>query len=388
MDGAQRTELQTPKQAEPAKQRPARLLKRKSSDEYLEEAGSPDNIFKKTKHLDLPAALHLPATLVAVGVCGPSETTVSPPPFKNSLLSASACLGIQQSALAFKAFDGPAGSRLNPAAAPSSPDRFCRSVSRTVSLDLCSFQSKNLFPSFLLNDPKETKFSAFCDISTSTFSPVSNKKSSSWLDSVTSSSSSFSQKNSNSAFSFVTADDDDKDHKIDVAADQDVTESVDLSHEFIPVLTLTQKEVLITGEEDEECKFSGLAKLFYLANNNWRERGIGQIKLNKSCSSNLFRLVMRTNVVPRLILNVRVTQLPVTLIGDRYVRFCGVEPRLKDDSKDMLKDPMIATDLSIDHNSKGLGSEQSTADQCSAEQSTANQGSAEQSTADQCSADQ
>ena len=46
-----------------------------------------------------------------------------------------------------------------------------------------------------------------------------------------------------------------------------------------PVVPLPDKVDVVTGEEEEEVLYSHRAKLFRLASGEWKERGIGDIKL-------------------------------------------------------------------------------------------------------------
>ncbi|KAJ1561852.1 hypothetical protein HK096_003093, partial [Nowakowskiella sp. JEL0078] len=256
-------------------------------------------------------------------------------------------LGIKHSGLGF---DTTTDTTLDNSASPFSalsihsrsgtPIRIAKSASGTTTLE--GITAKNLFASFQAKDTKENSssefggfsaFSAFTAIPSvftsgtvpqSTPPTTSKPVGSSWLDSLPTGPSLFSSfKPSNGKSSAFG--------KSNEGKDEDVADESELTTEFIPVVNLVEKEVLITGEENEVCEYSERARLFHLANNDWRERGTGLIKLNKSISSEsstapISRLVMRTDGAPRLILNVRITKLPVTLIGDRFVRFCGIEP--------------------------------------------------------------
>ncbi|OLY80517.1 Nuclear pore complex protein NUP50A, partial [Smittium mucronatum] len=59
-----------------------------------------------------------------------------------------------------------------------------------------------------------------------------------------------------------------------------------------------------TFEENESTLFSGKAKLYELVSGqNWAERGVGVIKVNLNNDTGKSRLIMRTDVTFRLILN-------------------------------------------------------------------------------------
>lgn len=97
-------------------------------------------------------------------------------------------------------------------------------------------------------------------------------------------------------------------------------------------LTLVEKQ---TGEENEQSQFSSLCKLFELEfdkiSEGWKERGLGTIHLNQSTEKKL-RLVMRSNGLLRVILNVPIFQetevfkgLESSLSPDKYLRFNSIK---------------------------------------------------------------
>lgn len=50
---------------------------------------------------------------------------------------------------------------------------------------------------------------------------------------------------------------------------------------FTPAIPLPDKVEVKTGEEDEEVLYSHRAKLFRFTDKEWRERGVGDIKILK-----------------------------------------------------------------------------------------------------------
>ena len=66
---------------------------------------------------------------------------------------------------------------------------------------------------------------------------------------------------------------------------------------FEPVIPLPDKVDVVTGEEEEEVLYSHRAKLFRLVDGEWKERGIGDVKILKHKSSNKIRLLMRREQV-------------------------------------------------------------------------------------------
>ena len=66
---------------------------------------------------------------------------------------------------------------------------------------------------------------------------------------------------------------------------------------FEPVIPLPDKVDVVTGEEEEEVLYSHRAKLFRLVDGEWKERGIGDVKILKHKTSNKIRLLMRREQV-------------------------------------------------------------------------------------------
>jgi len=62
-----------------------------------------------------------------------------------------------------------------------------------------------------------------------------------------------------------------------------------------------------TGEEDEDVVYSQRAKLYRFVDNEWKERGIGDVKILQHRSTGIVRVIMRRERVLKLCLNHRVT---------------------------------------------------------------------------------
>lgn len=79
--------------------------------------------------------------------------------------------------------------------------------------------------------------------------------------------------------------------------DEQVEESEDVY--FTPVIPLPDKVEVKTGEEDEDILYSHRAKLFKFdkASKEWKERGLGDIKLLRHKKTNKLRLIMRRDQV-------------------------------------------------------------------------------------------
>ncbi|XP_012274477.1 E3 SUMO-protein ligase RanBP2 [Orussus abietinus] len=89
--------------------------------------------------------------------------------------------------------------------------------------------------------------------------------------------------------------------------EEEVVESEDVY--FPPVIPLPDKVDVKTGEEDEEVLYTHRAKLFRYdsGNKEWKERGMGDIKLLKHTKTGKLRLVMRREQVLKICLNHVVT---------------------------------------------------------------------------------
>lgn len=89
------------------------------------------------------------------------------------------------------------------------------------------------------------------------------------------------------------------------------SENVDVEEEqqcdFKPVIPLPPKIDVVTGEEGEKVLFSGRAKLYRFTDNEWKERGIGDIKLLHDENKNKYRLLMRRDQILKVCLNSPIT---------------------------------------------------------------------------------
>ncbi|XP_069676446.1 E3 SUMO-protein ligase RanBP2 isoform X2 [Periplaneta americana] len=72
---------------------------------------------------------------------------------------------------------------------------------------------------------------------------------------------------------------------------------------FQPVIPLPDKVPLHTGEEEEDVLYCHRAKLFRFTSGEWKERGVGDIKVLKHRNTHKVRLLMRRDQVLKLCLN-------------------------------------------------------------------------------------
>ncbi len=82
-----------------------------------------------------------------------------------------------------------------------------------------------------------------------------------------------------------------------------------------------------TGEEGEETKFSSRVKLFELdaEDREWKEKGLGVLKVNESMSTGEGRIIMRSEGVLRVLVNIRLFPgMKYELVQERSIRFSGI----------------------------------------------------------------
>jgi hypothetical protein len=102
--------------------------------------------------------------------------------------------------------------------------------------------------------------------------------------------------------------------------------------------------ILKTVEEDEDTIYQTKAKLLILdtATNNWKERGVGTIRINMKEEENSpklqARLIMRADSVFRVILNLLLFEgMKVFIMQDKFVRFAGFETETKENGTSETK---------------------------------------------------
>lgn len=79
----------------------------------------------------------------------------------------------------------------------------------------------------------------------------------------------------------------------DVSDDENVEEEENQTY-FTPVIPLPNKIDVKTGEEDEQVLYSHRAKLFRYRDSEWRERGLGDVKILQHQSTGRLRYVFAT----------------------------------------------------------------------------------------------
>ncbi|XP_026466134.1 E3 SUMO-protein ligase RanBP2-like [Ctenocephalides felis] len=90
----------------------------------------------------------------------------------------------------------------------------------------------------------------------------------------------------------------------DSAGEEDyVSDNEDDNIHFEPVIPLPEKVDVITGEENEEVLYCHRAKLFRFVDHEWKERGIGDIKILKNNVTKKIRVLMRRSQILKICLN-------------------------------------------------------------------------------------
>ena len=97
--------------------------------------------------------------------------------------------------------------------------------------------------------------------------------------------------------------------KTDEDGDGDTPEGDHDGPHFEPVIPLPEKIDVKTGEEDEEVMFSHRAKLYRFAaeEKQWKDRGVGDIKLLRKNLTGKMRVLMRREQVLKLCANHQIT---------------------------------------------------------------------------------
>uniref|UniRef100_A0A8C5DVE8 E3 SUMO-protein ligase RanBP2-like n=1 Tax=Gouania willdenowi TaxID=441366 RepID=A0A8C5DVE8_GOUWI len=120
------------------------------------------------------------------------------------------------------------------------------------------------------------------------------------VSSSTSSGFSFSFPNTSSGFKFGIQE---------PAKESKPTENLMTSGSFEPIIQMPEKVDLVTGEEDEQVLYSQRVKLFRFDadTSQWKERGVGILKLLKNISNGRLRVLMRREQVFKVCANHLIT---------------------------------------------------------------------------------
>ncbi|CAH2099768.1 unnamed protein product [Euphydryas editha] len=95
-----------------------------------------------------------------------------------------------------------------------------------------------------------------------------------------------------------------KDKKGDDSDDNEYASEDEGHHiHFSPVIPMPDKIEVVTGEENEDELYGHRAKLYIFAKGEWKERGIGIVKILKHKETGKLRVVMRREQVHKICLN-------------------------------------------------------------------------------------
>ncbi|XP_063723772.1 ranBP2-like and GRIP domain-containing protein 3 isoform X4 [Symsagittifera roscoffensis] len=72
---------------------------------------------------------------------------------------------------------------------------------------------------------------------------------------------------------------------------------------FKPIVQLSKVETTGSDENDNETVFSARAKLFRFQNGEWKERGVGELKVQRYIPKNVGRVIMRRDAILKLCAN-------------------------------------------------------------------------------------
>eukprot|EP00928_Gymnodinium_smaydae_P057478 TRINITY_DN40717_c0_g1_i1.p1 TRINITY_DN40717_c0_g1~~TRINITY_DN40717_c0_g1_i1.p1 ORF type:complete len:303 (-),score=97.64 TRINITY_DN40717_c0_g1_i1:175-1083(-) len=80
-------------------------------------------------------------------------------------------------------------------------------------------------------------------------------------------------------------------------------EEVTAIHGWTPTITLEVKDIIETGEEEEETVYDQRSKLYRYRENQWKERGLGQAKLLKNRKTQRIRFLLRQERTGKVVAN-------------------------------------------------------------------------------------
>lgn len=89
----------------------------------------------------------------------------------------------------------------------------------------------------------------------------------------------------------------------EVDSEDDTEVSYDPCPNFRPIIPLPNEISVTTGEENEDVLFENRGKLFRFVEKEWKERGVGVVKILRNRTTNKVRLLMRRDQVHKICAN-------------------------------------------------------------------------------------
>ncbi|KAH8311834.1 hypothetical protein KR044_008221 [Drosophila immigrans] len=105
----------------------------------------------------------------------------------------------------------------------------------------------------------------------------------------------------------VTSSHNESDHNQSAGQDASAELDYDPRPDFQGIIPLPDEVEVRTGEEDEVVNFNHRAKLFRHSDHEWKERGIGEIKILKNKESGSTRILMRREQTHKICANHKIT---------------------------------------------------------------------------------
>lgn len=118
--------------------------------------------------------------------------------------------------------------------------------------------------------------------------------------------------------------------------DDHVAEDTNYDPHYDPIIALPDEITVTTGEEEEQKLFGDRAKLFRYdaVNKEWKERGVGEIKLLHHPANNSYRLLLRREQVYKCVLNQALsTDFQMSAMKQSDKAFCWVGNNFAEDTQ-------------------------------------------------------
>lgn len=127
-------------------------------------------------------------------------------------------------------------------------------------------------------------------------------------------------------------------HTPNASATGDENEATDENYDphYEPIIALPDEIHVSTGEEDEKKLFSERSKLYRYdgTNKEWKERGVGELKVLHHAANNSYRLLLRREQIHKLVLNVALsTDFQINPMKQSDKAYCWVAQNFAEDQQ-------------------------------------------------------